>query len=81
MTEKERKTGNWLRYAALGSSISATLAGCVLGAYFLGAYLDRRLDTAPLFTLLLILIGVALGVSYLVLMLLKTFGAGANGRD
>ncbi|MDR1961432.1 MAG: AtpZ/AtpI family protein [Gracilibacteraceae bacterium] len=81
MTEKERKPGAWLRYAALGSSISVTLAGCVIGAYLLGSFLDRRFATAPLFTLLLILAGVALGAAYLVLSLVKLFGSGGGGKD
>ncbi|MDR1070651.1 MAG: AtpZ/AtpI family protein [Gracilibacteraceae bacterium] len=81
MTEKEKKTGSWLRYAAVGSSISCTLAGCVAGGYFLGAFLDRRLATAPLFTVMLIIGGVALGISYLVWTLTRISAASGKRGD
>jgi F0F1-type ATP synthase assembly protein I len=80
VTEKERKNGNWLRYVAWGSTCSVTLAGCVVGAYFLGAFLDRRFAAAPLFTVVLILAGTVLGIAYIALTLVKAFGIGADGR-
>ncbi|MDR1604436.1 MAG: AtpZ/AtpI family protein [Gracilibacteraceae bacterium] len=80
MTEKERRAGSWLRYAALGSSLSAALAGCAVGGYFLGAFLDRRFATPPLFTVILVLAGTALGLTYIALTLMKALGPGAGGR-
>lgn len=64
----------WQKALVLGSSISSSLAILVGGGYFLGEYLDNRLLTKPLFTIVCMLIGLALGGYYLVITLQK-FGA------
>ncbi|MCF6157450.1 MAG: AtpZ/AtpI family protein [wastewater metagenome] len=35
-----------------------TTAGAIAGGYFLGSYLDKRFDTYPWLTLILILLGI-----------------------
>ena len=56
---------------AFGTSIATTLAGLVGGGYFLGRYLDQRWGTQPWLQLLLMIVGLILGGSYLVLTLRK----------
>jgi len=70
MTDKGKKN-TWLRYAALGSSIATTLAGLAGGGFFLGKYLDDRWGTDPIFKIGLIIIGVFLGISYMIVTLNK----------
>ncbi len=64
----------WQKAVAMGSNIAASLAGLVGGGYLLGSYLDARWNTQPWLTLSLMLLGLALGASYLVITL-KEFGA------
>jgi len=64
---------SWQKAVTVGSSISTSLAGLVGGGYLLGHYLDARWGTSPWLTLSLIFVGLALGVSYLVITL-KEFG-------
>jgi F0F1-type ATP synthase assembly protein I len=80
MTVEKQKPRPWMHYMALGSTISATLAGLAVGAFFLGSFLDRRLGTTPVFTLVCIFLGVILGLSYMIVTLLREFGGG-NGRE
>lgn len=56
---------------AFGTSIATTLAGLVGGGYLLGYYLDQRWGTYPWLQILFILMGLALGGSYLVVNLRK----------
>ena len=75
--ERRKMAGNqksWQKAAAIGSSISTTLAGLVGGGFFLGRYLDERWGTRPLFTLILMISGLILGGIYLVITL-KRLGA------
>lgn len=65
---------SWQKAVVVGSNISTSLAVLVGGGFFLGRYLDARWQTQPLFTISLMLIGLALGGSYLVITL-KKFGA------
>ena len=48
-------------YRILGivGSFSFTMAGAVAGGYFLGSYLDKKLNTAPWLMLSLIMLGLA----------------------
>ena len=64
----------WQKAVAVGSNIATTLAGLVGVGFFLGRYLDDRWGTRPWLTLGLMLIGLAMGASYLVITL-KEFGA------
>ncbi|MGC7871746.1 AtpZ/AtpI family protein [Desulfosporosinus sp. SYSU MS00001] len=59
----------WQKALAIGSSIASILAGLVGGGFFLGRYLDARWGTQPVFTIGLMLAGLALGASYLVITL------------
>ncbi|AFQ46368.1 AtpZ/AtpI family protein [Desulfosporosinus meridiei] len=65
---------SWQKALVVGSNISTSLAILVGGGYFLGRYLDTQWMTKPLFTISCMLIGLALGGSYLVITL-KEFGA------
>lgn len=65
---------SWQKALILCSSIGTTLAALVIGGYFLGEYIDARFVTKPLFTLVLMIGGLLLGVSYLVIKLIE-FGA------
>ncbi|GAB6153345.1 AtpZ/AtpI family protein [Desulfosporosinus burensis] len=64
----------WQKAVAVGSNISTSLAGLVIGGFFLGRYLDTRWGTEPWLMILLMLLGLILGGSYLV-VILKRFGA------
>lgn len=48
-------------YRILGivGSFGFTMAGAVAGGYFLGSYLDKKLNTAPWLMLSLIILGLA----------------------
>ncbi|MDP4126284.1 MAG: AtpZ/AtpI family protein [Bacillota bacterium] len=67
----------WQKGVAIGSSIASSLAGLVGGGFLLGRYLDTRWDTRPWLTIILMLVGLALGGGYLVTTL-KEFGASNN---
>jgi ATP synthase protein I len=69
-----RTQKSWQKAVTVGSTISTSLAGLVGGGYLLGHYFDARWGTRPWFTLSLMLVGLALGASYLVITL-KEFGA------
>jgi F0F1-type ATP synthase assembly protein I len=58
----EKKPQSWLHYAALGTGISGALAGLVIGGYFLGSFLDRKFDSYPLWSMVIILAAVAIGI-------------------
>lgn len=47
------------RIIGLVGSFGFTTAGAMAGGYFLGNYLDKKLNTAPWFMLTFILLGVA----------------------
>lgn len=47
------------RIIGLVGSFGFTTAGAMAGGYFLGSYLDKKLDTAPWFMLSFILLGIA----------------------
>jgi len=69
-----RNQKSWQQAVTVGSSIATSLAGLVGGGFFLGRFLDARWSTRPWLTLSLMLVGLALGASYLVITL-KEFGA------
>lgn len=64
-----KNTKSWQKAVAIGSSIATTLAGLVGGGFFLGRNLDTRWGTRPWLTISLMLLGLALGASYLVITL------------
>ena len=69
----------WQKAVAIGSTISTTLAGLVIGGFFLGQYLDSRLGTEPALTITLILAGLVLGGSYMVVTLSR-LGSGNDKK-
>ena len=70
----EGKQKSWQTAVNVGANIATSLAGLVGGGFFLGRYLDARWGTQPWLTLTLMLVGLALGATYLVVTL-KEFGA------
>ena len=46
------------RILGLVGSFGFTTAGAMAGGYFLGSYVDRKLNTAPLFMLSLVMLGI-----------------------
>ena len=56
---------------AIGSSISTSLAGLVLGGYFLGRYVGNRLNWHPWAEIFFVLLGLALGIAYLIYTLVR----------
>ncbi|MCL1791306.1 MAG: AtpZ/AtpI family protein [Peptococcaceae bacterium] len=85
----EKKPLTWVHYIAMGTGISATLAGVVAGGYMLGSFLDRKYDTDPQWTLACVLAALALGIVNLVYLLWKYMRSssqdppqpGAGGAD
>jgi len=67
----DKNIGKWVKYMALGSVISTTLAGLVVGGYLLGNFLDIRFGMDPLFKIVLILAGVFLGLGYIIMTLAR----------
>lgn len=47
------------RIIGLVGSFGFTTAGAMAGGYFLGSYLDKKLNTAPWFMLTFIILGIA----------------------
>ena len=47
------------RIIGLVGSFGFTTAGAMAGGYFLGSYLDKKLNTAPWFMLFFIILGIA----------------------
>ncbi len=67
MPEPDRKAiGDWARFGAVGFEFAGTIVSCLLAGYYADAYIG----TAPLFTLLLTVGGMA-GALYRLLWMLK----------
>ena len=64
-------SNNWIKYMALGSMIATSLAGLVGGGYLLGSFLDSHWGTDPYLKIILMILGLALGIAYLVISLSK----------
>lgn len=60
-----------LKAALFGTSVASTLAGLVLGGFFLGQYLDSLWGTRPWMQFSLIIAGVILGGINIVMTLVK----------
>jgi len=54
-----KKDNETYRILGLVGSFGFTTAGAIAGGYFLGSYLDRKLNTAPWFMLSFIILGIA----------------------
>ena len=69
MDNKDNK--NWFKYMLWGSTIATTLAGLVAAGYFLGDYLDSAANTDPWLNIVLMILGVILGLLYMIVSLSK----------
>ncbi|MBU1184583.1 MAG: AtpZ/AtpI family protein [Proteobacteria bacterium] len=58
---------------AYASSIGISMALAIFGCFFLGTWLDRKLETEPYFTLLFLLIGIAAGFRNIYVLMKKYF--------
>ena len=54
-----KKDNETYRILGLVGSLGFTTAGSIAGGYFLGNYLDKKLNTAPWFMLSFIILGIA----------------------
>lgn len=72
----DKGLGRWTRFAGLGFEFAGTIVTCVLVGY----YLDGRVGTAPLFTLLLTLGGMA-GALYRLLWVLRRLESREDDSD
>ncbi|GJQ23952.1 MAG: AtpZ/AtpI family protein [Planctomycetia bacterium] len=55
---KKDKDDETYRIIGLVGSFGFTTAGAIAGGYFLGSYLDKKLDTYPWFMLVFIMLGI-----------------------
>ncbi len=55
---KKDKDGETYRVMGLVGSFGFTAAGAVAGGYFIGSYLDKKLNTSPWLMLLFIMLGI-----------------------
>lgn len=62
---------NLVKYMAWGSMIATSLAGLVGGGFLLGNFLDSLWGTDPFLKIILMFLGVALGIAYLIHSLSK----------
>jgi ATP synthase protein I len=70
LDKEAKKTAIQLAYA---SSVGIAMALAIFGGLFLGIWLDGKLGTKPVFTLLLLLIGIAAGFRNLYLLIKPYF--------
>ena len=75
----DKRISNWVKYMAWASTVASSLAGLVAGGFFLGRYVDFRLGTDPWLTIVCVLVGVFLGLSYIILSIIK-LGKSDNGQ-
>ncbi|HHT9146664.1 MAG: AtpZ/AtpI family protein [Candidatus Brocadiaceae bacterium] len=54
-----KKDNETYRILGLVGSFGFTTAGAMAGGYFLGSYIDKKLNTAPWFMLSFIMLGIA----------------------
>jgi F0F1-type ATP synthase assembly protein I len=54
----DKKDSETYRIIGLIGSFGFTTAGAIAGGYFLGSYIDRKLDTSPWFLMSLIILGI-----------------------
>lgn len=55
----DKNKGEVYRILGIVGSFGFTMAGAVAGGYFLGSYLDKKLNTAPWLMLSFIILGLA----------------------
>jgi membrane protein DedA with SNARE-associated domain len=53
----------------------------MVGGYFLGSFIDSKLDSHPLWSVVTILAALVLGIAYLALMARKLFMSEADGSQ
>lgn len=70
MDKETKKSAIQMAYA---SSIGISMALAIFGCFFLGTWLDRKLETEPYFTLLFLLIGIAAGFRNIYVLMKKYF--------
>ncbi|EPD51638.1 hypothetical protein HMPREF1210_01750 [Paenisporosarcina sp. HGH0030] len=67
-----RQTRRPLQEMALYSAILSQLVGSILIGVFTGMWLDDKIDTTPLFLVLFLFIGLAVGVTAMILTIRKS---------
>lgn len=64
---------NYAIQMAYASSIGIAMVLAIFGCLLLGVYLDRKLDSGNVFTLLLLVVGIAAGFRNLYVLIKKNF--------
>lgn len=67
-----RQTRRPLQEMALYSAILSQLVGSILIGVFTGMWLDDKIDTTPIFLVLFLFIGLAVGVTAMILTIRKS---------
>ncbi|MGB9608139.1 MAG: AtpZ/AtpI family protein [bacterium] len=57
---KGKKTSAWQEFALYGS-LGTTMVILTIGGYFLGFWLDKKLNTSPYFSLIGLFLGISAG--------------------
>ncbi len=60
-----------IKAVGIGSTVSASLAGLVIGGYFFGRYIGDLLDWHPWAEILFILLGLGAGIAYIISALIR----------
>ena len=69
MRPNKKKTDSAFKYLGMAGKIAFGLMAPIIAACFIGIYLDKRLNTTPWMTIILLLLGIVAGFSGLYLML------------
>lgn len=73
-----KKPGNWARTLGDAMSMATSFAAAVALGYFGGNWLDKHFETGFIFTIILVLLGVATGLK---MMYDMAFGKGHRNRE
>ena len=69
MQPNRKKSDSTFKYVGMAGKIAFGLMGPIIAACFIGIYLDKRLNTSPWMTIVLLLLGLAAGFGGLYSML------------
>ena len=69
MRPNRKKSDSAFKYVGMAGKIAFGLMGPIIASCFIGIYLDKRLNTSPWMTIVLLLLGLAAGFGGLYSML------------
>lgn len=73
--------GQVLPMLALVGQLGLIMIGCILGGFLGGTLLDRRLNSSPVLTIILLLVGVAAGMVAVYRLVMKAAVSGRGDED